>query len=77
MLNLHTDKLAPTFSYNVRDRVTDELKQQLVNLQQYTKRYSTVNRCGIQYCIDNAEWDAAWHIKKKEVEAIQECLWTT
>ena len=31
----------------VRERVTDELKQQLINLQQYTRRYSAVI-CGIE-----------------------------
>ena len=48
----------------VRDRVTDELKQQLVNLQQYTRRYSTVV-AGIDK-VDNETNDSL----KKEVEAI-------
>ena len=48
----------------VRDRVTDELKEQLVNLQQYTRRYSTIIT-GIEK-IENESQDSL----KKEVEAI-------
>ena len=48
----------------VRDRVTDELKQQLTNLQQYTRRYSAVIS-GIE-TVGNESLDTL----RKEVENI-------